>query len=493
MQNLFFILSIFLFSSGCSGDIYEGELYTGQVLISKGTDISSLSFGELSAPSATALAEKIGVLENEEEKNQINAWEQEVLKEINSSPESERFGKKLHYLCDYLEFIDLDFVRLHTESKSLSVLLENRATAATAEYHARHYHKIMYALSYLFEITTKNRATVPIEQQRQTHEFLKANCPKYKRMMELIERSPLIKIEKQVETSTDVGILEDFLDRADKAVKPLDREEKTKLYADAVCQVLSRNPKKMLKSREEFETKEGKIIYSLIDLEYNIFNSRLRKIGLGKSLNDKRAFKKILAKSCPIYHSWLAYKQEQTYKGGMMAMAMLGLEEEEDDGVLDRSFAAPDVPYNSFAELDTAITQFRERVRKQPKGMSDDDYFKWYSQEICIFLNQLDINYVKDKNFQDWMSVAHMNYEYGVERPKDVKVLIYEQVFALYKEMAEDGGFKLPNRKKDWGHTMYYAHGYKKELINQCSELRKEILAIHKEKSISLDRELFGY
>jgi len=495
MRISILIIGLFFGACGDSGGIYEGKLYTGQVLLSEGTDISDFSFSKLSAPSAVKLATEIGVLENDEELQQINAWESAVFKEINNAPESERLSKKLQYMCDYMEFIDLDFVRLYTETQSLKILLSNPTTAAPAEYHAKIYHKMMPAITYFFEITTKRRKPIPIDQQKQTHEFLKANCPKYNKIMELVERSPLIKMEGQVESYADVDVIKEFLVRADKAVKPLPVEQKAEVYADVVCQVLSRNPLIMLRTEEDLFDKELQYITSLLELEDAIFYRRLKRLGIASNLEEKRKFNKILAKTCPTYSAWVDYKQEQAFIGGIIAAEKFGMEGVK-EMKYETTFDAPDVSFDNFKELKFHMISMDSIWEKKQKESSTAEIVEWATNETCKLIEGLDLDYANNSNFSAWQSIAKINYKFGVERPEDVKILLYDQLLAYYNNLIKTGRlYNIKYKNGDYGFFLGWRveWKFKEQLQKQCQKQQGKLSEICEKKYLKMDRELFGY
>ena len=487
---LFFVLVLLAACGGSSSQTYEGKLYNGEMIFSEGTDISSLAFGTLSlSPSAVELAAEIGELENDEEKNRIISWEDAVSEEISRSPKAERSGKRLRYICDLMEFVDFEVIKTFTESPSARVLLNNPVLFKAATYNTQWHYKLYPFVSRIYDAKIGDYSKpTPLLQQKQTHEFLKANCPKYAAFMELVETNPLNAIEGKVAEAIDVKVVKQFLDRAGSAVLSLPEDERAAVYADAVCQVLSRKPEGMIKSVADFQDKEKLHIKSFFDLEDAIFDRRLKSLGIAKKDNEKRAFRKLLVESCPIYGSWVDYKREQIFAAGSAATATLGM----GAGRVDMSFDAPDVPFNSFTEVDSFMYKLYNLAYEKSRELNKEEFLKWQAGQTCDCLKQLDTDYINDDDFHNWVSTAEMNYEFGVERPEDIKMLIYKQLFALYGLMVEEGDIQIPSKEKYIFRQRYgSALIYEKELESQCGALRKEILDILEEKPSYINDKFF--
>ncbi len=489
MRIAIFIMGIVLISCGDSGSIYKGKLYKGQLIFSEGTDISGLKFGQLSVSSVADIVKDIGEIENQEDFKRMNTWGETALEEIKNAPKSEQEAKKLRYMCDILEFIDIDFLERYTESSELRDLLSNSMTVKTAEYRDRVQYKFLPQVTYFFEFQINKNEPISFEQKKQTHEFLKVNCAKYRAIMELLEQNPFEKIERKptsdketIVIKNNIDIIKKFIKRADKACEPLPEEDKINIYSDAVCQILSLHP--------EQQILDSQFIYASLytDVVDEIFSKSLVRLGIASSFNEKRAFFKKLSKSCPIYDSWMNYTRQRS----LNHIKFFGIIDNADEKT-NNSLKVPTLPYNNFKELEASMESFRyEWEEKQSKGSSD--FLNWKVQKTCKILGDLDMDYANNKDFTKLYGIAKVNYKYGVEQPEDIKILLYSQLLAYYGNLLETG--LLYNFKRDRG-SISLRNGprmrYNYKLKEQCSEQREKLMKICKRSYLKIDRKFFGY
>jgi len=133
---------------------------------------------------------------------------------------------------------------------------------------------------------------------------------------------------------------------------------------------------------------------------------------------------------------------------------------------------------------------------KKQEESSIAEILEWTTNETCKLIEDLDLDYANNSNFYTWANVAENNYKFGVERPKDVKLLLYAQLLAYYGNLVKTG--QLYNVKyKDGDYGFFHGWGvdrqFKKQLQEQCQKKQDKLSEICEKNYLKMDRELFGY
>jgi len=503
MRVSIFIIGLLLASCGGSGSFSSDNYYNGEIIFSKGADISNMEFIPLSSPSLADVMADADVIDTKEEFDKLIAWQQAAKKEIRASPESESLGKQLTVSCQAMEMVDLELAKSYLlyDHSERDAYLEANVKSENVAYAKKTNARIVSAMLYYFAndyYSLKDGSRGVSKDSDRSHEFLKKNCPKYAAFMEIAESNLLNFIDGKVSSDEDIDRVNAFIGTINWAFKLLsDKEEKTKIYADAVCQVLARNPQITVNSVQVIESEEGDLAMRVKDIEDDLLDKKLESLGIAKTFSEKREFKKNLVKSCSNYGEWVDYKREQMYD-----IYRLIVDKEGDYISGNPSFKAPSVPYNSFAEIKSHVDSLRAKWDNKSyygvtkKDIPLDKYAEWTAKQSCDCFRELDMDFIRQKNFPIWVAAADINYRLGVERPEDMKLLLLSELFAIYGKMSERGQIvdipSLSSRQLRT-HSLYSERAHKKAVQKQCGKLRDELYDLHKKiLSVAITKEFYS-
>ncbi len=483
-----------------SEDVYLGDIYDGQTILPPAdVDVSDLAFAELSLENADVIAQEIGRFDSPDERTRMIEWSQAAQQEIMQSVGMQRENKRLTFICEYLDFFDFDYIEYYQNSRS-----EREYVLGLSQNETRDFYKLVHRpyLENTFErffLVRPSDMRLSSSDEVKAHKFLLANCPKYNTLMTLIQVNPLRLIQGKVSDTMDVSIAREFIDRAKFAIAILEEGEKAKFFADAVCQVISRKPKKPY-SESQLTNPSYQYKIQFNELETQIFDVFAKDLGIAKTNREKRIFRKRLSEICPYYEEWVTIRREEDYIEAKLAYAFFSDENAMLLDNLDHSYKVPDHPFDSIKGLSSHMNAMSLRAHETKskwidRTFTEEECIDILSSQTCQVLDEIDLTFITDRRYATWQYLSEYNYTMGVESKKDLDFIIYHQMCSLYNEILNDGKIVYFNKGRKYSSTQHpmLLGSYNESVRNKCGSKKAEYLEALQSGPFFINEELFNF